>query len=217
MLHKKYLALATATLLFATTAHATVYDITGIIDTTSSGFGSTLFHDQKGGQMSGSEIADPTSLISSGSWDSVTGEMDFSMNMDGGGTVSATGDIDLSARADSTLGYTGIFGTLVMTFSSVTGIADGAYTFIFRDAWHNPEANGFLHDQHISLWGDVTALWGDSSRYSKRYCRHNFCMGGDFRLAITETSPVPIPGSFGLLALGLGGLIARRRLSKKPA
>jgi hypothetical protein len=127
------------------------------------------------------------------------------MNMIGGGTVSASGNLSTatSTRADSTLGYDALWGYVDFAFSGVSGVADGVQNFLFRDMWHNQEANGVDYASHISIWGD-------NQNYGN--CQSSYCLGGDFRLAM---SPVPIPATFGLLVLALGGLFGSRKMTRK--
>ncbi len=214
MIRTKLLALPVAALFAASSAQAATYDITNVLDYSANGFGSSLFHDQSCGQMCGSSVADP--LDATGSWDSVTGAISFLMNMSGGGTVTGSGTLNLSTtRGPSSIGYDGVFGSIDMKFAGVSGIADAIYSFVYRDVFHNPEANG-------TNWSQIS-LWGDLGNYDSGCPTGEYCMGGDFRFAISENTgsgaggpaPVPLPGTLGLLVLGLGGLTGSRKLRKK--
>lgn len=203
------IALSTAALLLVSAANAKTYNITDTLNYGANGFGSSGFHDQTGGQMSGGWVARPSGVLDGGSWDSVTGNIAFTMNIIGGGSVSATGNLSTSTtmRADSALGFDALWGYIDFAFTGVSGVADGIQHFLFRDAWHNQEANGVDYASHISIWGD---------NQTYPYCRNSTCLGGDFRLAISEApAPVPVPATFGLFALALGGLFGGRKLTKK--
>ena len=203
------IALSTAALLIVSAANATTYNITDTLNYGANGFGSSGFHNQVNGQMGGSYVARPSGVMAGGTWDSVTGSLAFTMNIIGGGTVIASGNLSTatSTRADSTLGYDALWGYVDFAFSGVSGVADGVQNFLFRDMWHNQEANGVDYASHISIWGD---------NQNHPNCQTSFCLGGDFRLAITEApAPIPVPATFGMLALAIGGLFGRRKLTKK--
>lgn len=194
------LAVAAAPLAFATSASATTYNIDDIVSPAGypNGFGSSVFHDQGSGQMSGGTLETPDVLSAGGTWDSTTGAISFDFTLEDGGTVSASGNLMTNA-ATSSIGYTGLGGSITMTFSGATNIADGMYDFQFASTFHNPEANGTDFSQ-ISLWGDLGTYTSG--------CSTPACMGVDMRLAI---SAVPLPAPALLLLAGLGGLGLMRR------
>ena len=201
-----------ALVLSAGAVAAKTYNITGVIDTTANGFGSSLFHDQNYGQMSGSMVDDP--LNASGTWNSNTGAISFTMDLAYGGSVSVTGNLLVSNRAPSSIGYTGVYtaSPLQFAFSAASQFGSTVMNFSFADVWHNPEANGFGNGM-ISLWGDNGMFSQLYNPYYGNTCKYyqNKRLGTDLRL---EISAVPLPASMGFLLAGLGGLFGVRRFRK---
>lgn len=198
-------------ILSAGAATAKTYHISGVLDPAGSpnGFRTSLFHNQKYGRMSGSMVDDP--LNASGTWDSSTGALSFTMDLLGGGSVSVTGNLLVSNRGTSSAGYQGVYTStpLKFAFSSASKFGSKIMKFSFADKWYNPEANGFGNG--------MISLWGDNGKYSwlgKNGCRifSKACVGTDLRLSI---SAVPLPASIGFLLAGLGGLVGLRRFRRK--
>jgi len=159
--------------------------------------------------MGGTYVARPSGVMAGGTWDSVTGILAFTVNIIGGNTVTDSGYLSTatSVRANSALGYDALWGHVNFAFSGVSGVSDGVQNFLFHDIGHNYEANNVDYASHISLLGD-------NQNYGN--CQSAFCLGGNFRLAITETpAPVPIPASFGLLTFALGGLFVNHKVARK--
>ena len=204
-----------ALMLSAGAVSAKTYNITGVIDTTANGFGSSVFHEQNHGQMSGSAVDDP--LNASGTWNSDTGAISFSMDLAAGGSVAVTGNLLVNDGRTSSQGFTGVYTSspLQFAFSAASQFGETIMNFSFADVFHNPEANG-IKDGVISLWGDNGVF--DTAQYGKwnlcKYSSYN-CVGTDLRL---EIAAVPLPASMLLLLGGIGGLAGMRRFkSKKTA
>ncbi|MEM1079712.1 MAG: VPLPA-CTERM sorting domain-containing protein [Pseudomonadota bacterium] len=215
------LCVAAATLCAPLAASAATYNINSIVQTLGTadpypnGFGSSVFHDQTAGQMSGDvldtlTLATPT-LVAPNLWDSDTGVIGFEFNLAGGGSGTATGTLSLTNTATSSIGYQSVAGSIDITFTADSVFGATTETFVFADAFHNPEANGTDLSQ-ISLWGDL-------DNYNSADCRTGgaaTCIGIDLRLGIKEQEPlviptVPLPAPAFLLLAGLGGLGLMRR------
>lgn len=193
---------------------AKTYNITGILDPAGfpNGFGSSVFHDQTSGQMNGATIDDPLDAI--GTWDSMTGDISFTMNLNGGGSVSVTGALLKSNRAPSvsSAGFKGVYTAtpLQFSFSGDSQFNGASMSFTFADVWHNPEANGYTNEL-ISLWGDN----GEFATQGKSGCQNSGeCLGADLRLAIAA---VPLPAPIALLLTALAGLFGLRRFRRVKA
>lgn len=207
-----------ALMLSAGAASAKTYNITGVIDGVANGFGSSLFHDQYGGRMSGSEVDDP--LNASGTWNSHTGAINFTMDLEQGGSVTVTGNLLVNESRISSIGSTGVYtaSPLQFAFSAASQFGATIMNFSFADVFHNPEANG-VKDGVISLWGD-NGVFNEAQyqygSYSYNKCGYNGynCLGTDLRLQIAA---VPLPASMLLLLGGIGGLAGLRRFKSKKA
>ena len=227
MINKVLKALSCLVALGATQVAAATYEIDGyIIDDVygeaANGFQSRLFHSQTCGQMCGYWIDAPTSA--SGTWNSDTGAIEFSLGLADGGSVVVTGNLLVSgSRSTSTAGFEGVYTQAPLSFAFSADSAYGSVveSFSFADIWFNPEANGYS-DGLISLWGDNGRYdyYAQNSTYHDGYylsagqsCQEfGDCYGLDLRLTI---SPVPLPASFGLLVFGVGGMFGARRFKKK--
>ncbi|MFV2054177.1 VPLPA-CTERM sorting domain-containing protein [Aliiroseovarius sp. YM-037] len=194
----------------APAANAATYDINGVLDYSANGFRTSLFHSQTCGRMCGYEVEDPTSAT--GTWDSVTGALSATMNLLHGGYVSITGNLLMSDRGDSSLGFQGLYTDTPLSFAFSPDSQYGATTmgFSFMDRWHNGEANG--------LGNGMISLWGDNGNWSQQNCRQqgSECVGVDLRLQVSP-APVPLPGSIGFLMAGMGGFAYLRRKKKAGA
>lgn len=203
-----------ALMLSAGAAAAKTYTITGVIDTVANGFGSSVFHNQNSAQMNGGAVDDP--LNASGTWNSNTGAIDFTMDLAEGGSVTVTGNLLVNAARTSSIGSTGVYtdSPLQFAFSAASQFGETIMNFSFADVFHNPEANG-VNDGVISLWGDNGVY--DQAQYGKwnlcRWSRYN-CVGTDLRL---EIAAVPLPASMLLLLGGVGGLAGLRRVKTRKA
>ncbi|WP_424969944.1 VPLPA-CTERM sorting domain-containing protein [Dinoroseobacter sp. S76] len=215
------LCVAAAAIAAPLAATATTYNINSIVQTIGTadpypnGFGSSVFHDQTAGQMSGGvtdtlSLAIP-SIAAPNLWDSATGDIGFTFALAGGGSGTATGTLNLTGTATSSIGYQSLAGTIDFAFSADSIFGATTQTFIFADTFHNPEANGTDLTQ-ISLWGDL-------GNYNSADCGTGgsaTCIGIDLRLGIKEQEPlviptVPLPAPALLLLAGLGGLGLMRR------
>lgn len=205
------LAVAATSLACASIASATTYSIDGIVNTTANGFGSSMFHDQTNGQMNGTTLATPTNLLIGGTWNSTTGAIAFGFDVDGGSAI-ASGTLTLNPGRTGN-GYTGLSGSLDISFSGTSQFDTITSPFVFADSFFtNPnEPNGTNFSQ-ISLWGDL-------GNYSSSTCAAGAptCVGLDLRLAISElpgAPQIPLPAPALLLLAGLGGLGLVRRKTR---
>ncbi|MEP1933489.1 MAG: VPLPA-CTERM sorting domain-containing protein, partial [Roseibium sp.] len=177
-------------------ANAATYRIDGFQNLVANGFGSTLFHEATGcGGMCGTH-ADRATGTGSGSWDSASGNISFMMGLVGGGTATARGVLNTTARTSGTA--TGIAGLINIVISGSAHGKNGSYDFTFLDASHNSVANWFDNGT-IGLWGAAPASAQNAG-----------ALGVDFRINVT---PVPLPAGVVLLLSGIGGftIFGRRR------
>jgi hypothetical protein len=210
-----FLCTTAATLAFATASSAAIFSIDSILQGSDNGFGYSVFHDQTSHRMNGNHIEDPTTLDAGGFWNSDTGKISFSFNLDGAGTVEAKGNLASNAMGIGNI--SGLNGFIDMTFAGAANIADGIYRFIFDAALYTVDgANSYdSGDNHISLWGDL-------GNYSRQGCRdaQTTCIGADLRLQLgdelnEEPQPVPLPAGGILLLTALGGLVGARKAKKR--
>ncbi len=199
----KFLGITVSATLLAGAASATTFNIDGFVNSSAGGFTSTLFHEASGcNAMCGASIVKATGT-GSGSWNDVTGDISFVMDLVGGGTASVVG----------LLNFAGIGGAYIGSFTTTfagTSAYSGTHDIKFLDEVYNA-AQGVNAFQNgiIGLWGAAggnpasNGMGFDSSAY----------LGSDFRI---EVSPIPLPASGLLLLSALGGIgfLGRRRNSK---
>lgn len=177
-------------------ANAATYRIDGFQNFSAQGFGSTLFHEATGCNGMCGAYADRATGSGSGMWDSVTGRINFVMDLVGGGTATAIGNLNTTARTLGTA--TGLAGSMNIIIAGSVHGKDGSYDFAFADASHNPVANWF-DNGILGLWGGAGATNSNAG-----------ALGVDFRI---EVAAVPLPAGIILMLSCLGGLalMGRRR------
>lgn len=195
----------------ATTASATTYNINAVLDGVDNGFGYSGFHfagddgvaaiDSDGNAMTGSALASFSGLVTTGSFDDISGFFNLELALNGGGTVTlsnpGTGqgvlvndpfilNVDFSA-ADTT----SLYDTTIV-FDNAIVCCSGA----------SPAPNSF-DGATISLWGADYPLRLSEKPVGPR-------LGLDLRLELTA---VPVPAAVWLFGSGLLGLVgvARRK------
>ncbi len=186
----KSLALG-AGILFASlsASNAATYKIDGFQNLSANGFGSTLFHEATGcGGMCGA-YADRATGTGSGSWDSTTGAINFVMDLVGGGTATAMGILNTTARMSGSA--TGVAGAFNIIIAGSAHGKNGSYDFGFADSSHNSVANWF-DNGIVGLWGAAPSTSSNAG-----------ALGVDFRIKV---SAVPLPAGFVLLLTAAGGL-----------
>lgn len=199
----------------ATTASATTYNINAVLDGVDNGFGYSGFHfagddgiaakDSDGNAMTGTELASFTGLVSTGSFDDVTGSFNLVLNLTGGGTVTlsnpGTGqgvfasdpfvlNVDFSAPTTDLYNTTIVFDNTYVCCGTVPGFSPNSFDGTTMSLWGADYALGF---------GAAETLANAGPR-----------LGLDLRLELTA---VPVPAAVWLFGSGLLGLvgIARRK------
>lgn len=219
----KTAALSAAMIAGAVTAHATTYTIDSIINSSANGFGSSGFHEQTNGQMSGALNKFDSSVDPMGAWDTSIASGNniyFSGDLLSGGSFTAKGRLNVSTTRTA-----GVEGNISFEVSGTS--FDGIYDMLFRDMSHVTSggsviANGYTGTLAAGGSG-VIGLWGDRNNFvNSATCNsastfEASCLGIDLRLGFSEggtfnePEPVPLPASLGFLLLGLGGLAATKR------
>lgn len=199
----RFLTIPVTLFLMTQSAAAAVVSLDSILNTMTGGFRTSVIHDQSRSQTSGSTVANFSSAISNGTFDTSTGALSFDgtvMLSGNSSTFSASGSLFNSmTRAN------GVFGNI--TFDFTGSILNGqSITFNFADQTYT---SGGQPNGYTTINGQTyIALWGDTG-----YPTCTNCLGVDLRIQYSP-APIPLPASVGLLLAGLGGLGAVRRLRK---
>lgn len=196
----------------AATASATTYNINAVLDGVDAGFGYSGFHyagddgagiDGDADAMTGTELASFSGLVSTGSFNDVTGSFNLVLALNGGGEVtlsnSGTGqgvlvdnpfilDVDFSAPDTASL-----FDTTIVFINSINACCVGA----------SPAPNSF-DGAVMSLWGADFALTSGGFIPPESVPD----IGLDLRLELTA---VPVPAAAWLFGSGLLGLVGMAR------
>ena len=95
----KWLMAAAFALGTTTAANAVTYNVTSILDGSDpDGFGYSVFHDQSIWRKDGNVVADlDATSFSGGTWDSISGAIDFGSTLIGGGSILATGVLNMNS------------------------------------------------------------------------------------------------------------------------
>lgn len=192
--------IASAFTLIAGAANATTYKIVDALNLTEQNFRTTVFHTaSSNGGMSGSVLAEADGLGASGTWNSVTGAIDFTFGLGGGESVSATGNLLFPGNHDSA-----IIGSIDFTFSYDILGGTNMHTVKFLD--HDYGIPNNFENGIIALWG---AAGAPSSKGGGRFVTPAG-LGADLRLVVAEA---PLPAALPLMggALLALGLFTRRR------
>jgi len=209
--------LFTITLLFGTAASAATWSIDQIEHGLDGGFGFSTLHDASGSNaMSGDSLA--TITHASGTYDDISGAVDFLFTLDNGDELGLIGNLLFDAgilgilSANSSLAYTGL--------NSLGGISnEGDFWYRDDDVCCNgsSDPNSFKATasgsdlKFMTLWGADGTLNGD--QYS------GATVGIDFRVEMSvvdfgnKTSVVPVPAAiwlFGTAFIGLVGFGKRK-------
>jgi len=216
-LFSKFAVVALAGMMFsATTANALIYNITDVINETSNGFRSTVFHTAiSNGGAGGVIIEEAVTGTASGSYNDDTGAINYSFSLQSGKTVTGVGNINFNVAPDASL------GTITTTFSSAVL---GSTQFVIEYFKHTyaGAANSFdnvLPGLFITLWGAEGTPSG-----SGFFDTNTTTLGSDLRFALQEDpnqniSVVPLPAALPLYGTGLAimGFIGWRRKRKAVA
>jgi len=209
---------AFAAITLSSAAQATLFNITSV-ESGSSGFGASAFHDASGSNpMSGSQLADTIEAPGFfGTYDDATGFLNGSgFSLVGGGSFTLTGtlvfDINglLSANSMLDLDFTGGPGGAVS--DTTIGFLPGYICCGNTDYDPNSfKANG--SEMWMTLWGaDFSSTDANGAPlFAGDYS--GSALGMDIRLAMTEAS-VPEPSILALLSLGLFGIFMTGRNKK---
>ena len=207
--------LFTITLLFGTAASAATWNINQIEDGLDGGFGFSSLHDASGSNtMSGDSLA--TITQASGTYDDISGAVNFLFTLDNGDELGLIGNLLFDAdilgilSANSSLAYTGLDDDLFTSYEiSATG------EFWYRDddvcCNGNSDPNSFKATEPGSDLKFMT-LWGaDGNLNDNQYSGST--IGIDFRVEMSAVdfgermSVVPVPAAIWLFGTALVGLV----------
>lgn len=195
----------------AAPALSATYQITDVINDSSGGFRTSVFHTaESNGGMSGRIVDQVRSGTASGSWDSQTGDFQIAFDTVGGRSVEGAGNLLFPGAGDSSL-----LGSITFTFLD-TGVANflnqAVHTINFLDFDYG--VGGGTAPNGFDAAAGIIALWGASGKPSGNNDGTFITpagLGADFRIAVSE---VPLPPAVLMLfsALFMLGWVGRAKI-----